>query len=237
MIVIARSPCLRFAAASVLAGGLLCSMLGVAPRRASAAAPQAQSFDLPEMPLKDALARFDALTRMSVFYPSSLVEGRRSHAVSGLYSPREALDELLEGTGVTAEATAQSAFVLAPLGTADTQRDVARSAARTANDYHARLQAKVLQALCAAPSLSPGEYRLAMTVQVDASARVSRVRLLDTTGDARRDAALLRRLQGLDIGMAPADTSQPFVLLLVPADCRATSAMCAPSPCPAKTER
>ncbi|WP_414477741.1 STN domain-containing protein [Pandoraea apista] len=91
---------------------------------------------------------------MSVFYPSSLVEGRRSHAVSGLYSPREALDELLEGTGVTAEATAQSAFVLAPLGTADTQRDVARSAARAANDYHARLQAKVLQALCAAPSQS-----------------------------------------------------------------------------------
>ncbi|VVE57527.1 Ferripyoverdine receptor [Pandoraea horticolens] len=237
MTAIVRSPRLRFAAASVLAGWLLCGMLGIGGGNASAAPPQAQSFDLPEMPLKDALARFDALTRMSVFYPSSLVEGRRSHTVTGIYSPHEALDALLEGTGVMAEATAQNAFVLAPLGTADAQGESVRSTARGAIDYRARLQGKVLRALCTAPSLSPGEYRLAMTVQVDANARVVRVRLLDTTGDGRRDAAILRRLQGLDVGIAPVDTSQPFVLLLVPADCRANAFVCAPLPCAATTER
>lgn len=236
MIAIARSARWRFAAAGVLVSWLLCCMPGVSLESASAA-PQAQSFDFPEMPLKDALARFDALTRMSVFYPSSLVEGRRSHAVSGIYSPREALDEMLEGTGVMAEATAQNAFVLAPLGTTDVRDAATRNSARVADDYHARLQGKVLQALCATPSLSPGEYRLAMTVQVAENARVVRVRLLDTTGDARRDGAILRRLQGLDVGTAPADTSHPFVLLLVPAECRATSSACAPSPCPATTER
>lgn len=216
-----------------MAGWLLCCMPGVAVERAAAAPPQTQSFDLPELPLKDALARFDALTRMSVFYPSALVEGRRSHAVAGIYSPREALDELLEGTGVMAEATAQSAFVLAPLGSAATRDEVPLGSARAVNDYHARLQGRVLQALCAAPSLSPGEYRLAMTVQVGTNARVAQVRLLDTTGDDRRDVAIVRRLQGLDVGSAPADTSRPFVLLLVSADCQANPAACAHSPCPA----
>ena len=76
-----------------------------------------------------------------------------------------------------------------------------------------------------------------MTVVVDANARVARVRLLDTTGDSRRDGGILRRLQGLDVGIAPVDTSQPFVLLLVPADCRANVSVCAPSPCAATTER
>lgn len=239
MIATARSPRLRFAVASVLAGWLLGGMFSMALECAVAAPLQAQSFDLPELPLKDALARFDALTRMSVFYPSALVEGRRSHAVSGIYSPGEALNELLEGTGVMAEATAQNAFVLAPLGRADadTQGETDRSAARAATDYHARLQGKVLQALCAAPSLSPGEYRLAMTVQVGPNARVAQVRLLDTTGDGRRDAAILRRLQGLDVGSTPADTSRPFVLLLVSADCQANQPTCAHSPCQAATER
>ncbi|VVE90715.1 STN domain-containing protein [Pandoraea bronchicola] len=237
MIAIACSPRLRFAAASVLAGWLLCCMPSVTVESAFAAAPRALTFDLPEMPLKDALARFDALTHMSVFYPSSLVEGRRSRAVSGMYSPREALDELLEGTGVMAEATAQNAFVLAPLGVAQTQSDAARSMARAASDYHARLQGKVLQALCAAPSLSPGEYRLAMTVQVGANARVAQVRLLDSTGDSRRDAAIARRLQGLDVGSAPIDVSRPFVLLLVPAECRAIQPECERSPCQAARER
>ncbi|VVE56324.1 Ferripyoverdine receptor [Pandoraea communis] len=237
MTAIVRSPRLRFAAASALAGWLLCGTLGIGGGSASAAPPQAQSFDLPEMPLKDALARFDALTRMSVFYPSSLVEGRRSHTVTGIYSPHEALDALLEGTGVMAEATAQNAFVLAPLGTADVPGESVRSTTRGGIDYRARLQGMVLQALCARPSLSPGEYRLAMTVLVDANARVARVRLLDTTGDGRRDGAILRRLQGLDVGIAPVDTSQPFVLLLVPTDCRANASVCAPSPCAATTER
>jgi hypothetical protein len=237
MIATARSPRLRFAAASVLAGWLLCGVFGVALEHAVAAPPQAQSFDLPELPLKDALARFDALTRMSVFYPSALVEGRRSHAVSGIYSPREALDELLEGTGVSAEATAQNAFVLAPLGSGQAQDDATRGSARALTDYHARLQGSVLQALCAAPSLSPGAYRLAMTVQVGTNARVTQVRLLDTTGDDRRDGAIVRRLTGLDVGSAPADTSRPFVLLLVSADCQASQAGCVRSPCQAITER
>ncbi|VVE53135.1 Ferripyoverdine receptor [Pandoraea capi] len=226
------------ATASVLAGWLLAGMSCGPIAFARTALPPALSFEIPELPLKDALARFDALTRMSVFYPSSLVEGRRSHAVSGVHLPHEALDTLLEGTGVTAEATAENAFVLAPSGTAAANDDAYAGAAPRAPDYHGQLQNAVWRALCAAPSLSPGAYRLAMTVQVGANARVARVRLLDTTGDTHRDAAIVRRLQELDVGRAPADTARPFVLLLLPSranDCAQSA--CAPSPCQATTER
>ncbi|WP_353192521.1 STN domain-containing protein [Pandoraea pnomenusa] len=234
MIAIACSARLRAAIANAQAMRCIATMALAASLAitagSAAASAAAQSFDIPEQPLKDALARFDAITRMSVFYPSSLVEGRRSHGVIGSYSPRDALDAMLEGTGVMAEFTAQNAFVLAPQGVPDSP-DVTGSTTARAPDYAARLQGTVLQALCAAPSLSPGTYRLAMTVQVSASARVSRVRLLDTTGDARRDGAIVKRLQGLDVGRAPEDTTRPFVLLLLPTDCAGAQAACASSPC------
>lgn len=221
--------------AGVLALGWLACLLFGPAAIARTDAREAQSFDIPELPLKDALARFDVLTRMSVFYPSSLVEGRRSHAVSGLHSPHEALEEMLSGTGVTAEPTAENAFVLAPVNSPVSQ-DLPRGEANAAASYHGTLQNVVLRALCAPPSLSPGDYRLAMTVQVGTNARVSRVRLLDTTGDARRDTAIVQRLQGLDVGRVPTDTTRPFVMLLLPTECRTGHVACVQSPCQAMTE-
>ncbi|VVE01846.1 Ferripyoverdine receptor [Pandoraea aquatica] len=221
--------------AGVLALGWLACLLFGPAAIARTSVPQAQSFDIPELPLKDALARFDALTRMSVFYPSSLVEGRRSHAVSGIHSPHEALEEMLSGTGVTAELTAENAFVLAPVNSPVSQESP-RDEANAAASYHGTLQNAVLRALCASPSLSLGDYRLAMTVQVGANARVSRVRLLDTTGDSRRDTAIVQRLQGLDVGRVPADTTRPFVMLLLPTGCRESRVACVQSPCRAMTE-
>ncbi|VVE85281.1 STN domain-containing protein [Pandoraea sputorum] len=221
--------------AGVLALGWLACLLFGPAAIARTDAREAQSFDIPELPLKDALARFDTLTRMSVFYPSSLVEGRRSHAVSGIRAPHEALDEMLSGTGVTAERTAEDAFVLAPVNS-PVSHDSSRGEANVAGSYHATLQNVVLRALCAQPSLSPGDYRLAMTVQVGANARVSRVRLLDTTGDARRDTTIVQRLQGLDVGRAPSDTTRPFVILLLPTGCRTGHVACVQSPCQAMTE-
>ncbi|VVE82438.1 STN domain-containing protein [Pandoraea sputorum] len=221
--------------AGVLALGWLACLLFGPAAIARTDAREAQPFDIPELPLKDALARFDTLTRMSVFYPSSLVEGRRSHAVSGIRAPHEALDEMLSGTGVTAERTAEDAFVLAPVNSPVSQ-DSSRGEANVAGSYLATLQNVVLRALCAQPSLSPGVYRLAMTVQVGANARVSRVRLLDTTGDARRDTTIVQRLQGLDVGRAPSDTTRPFVILVLPTGCRTGHVACVQSPCQAMTE-
>jgi hypothetical protein len=72
----------------------------------------------------------------------------------------------------------------------------------------------VLQALCAREGLALGTYRLALRMHVDANGRASQVRLLDTTGNRARDAAIVAAAARIDIGQAPVDPSEPFVLLL-----------------------
>lgn len=176
------------------------------------------AFDLPAQPLKSALARYDAQTSVSVFYPSELAEGRWSHAVQGAMPPSQALHRLLEGTGLVAHATAGDAFVLTATGeTPAAPETQGTTAARPS--YDALVQSRVRQALCARPALALGAYRLALSVRIDRSGRVQRARLLDTTGDGTRDAAIVEALRQTDIGRAPEHPEQPFVLLVRPVQC------------------
>lgn len=201
------------------------------PCVARAAAEMA--FDLPAQPLKGALSRYDAQTNMSVFYPSELAEGRTSHAVHGTLAPEQALYRLLQGTGLAARAAAGDAFVLVPSGEEPASSD-AQSEPSARQPYDGLVQAHVRQALCARPALALGTYRLALAVQIDAAGRVRRARLLDTTGDRGRDAAILQALRQVDIGRAPANPEQPFVLLVRPVQCERGQA-CA-SPCEARRD-
>jgi hypothetical protein len=192
---------------------------------APAGAAAEMAFDLPALPLKDALARFDAQTSLSVFYPSELAAGRTSHAVHGVLGAQAALHRLLQGTGLTAQATAPDAFVLvaatpdaaAPAANAQTTGDAPRA-------YDGLVQTRIYQALCARPALALGDYRLALSVRVGASGRVRQARLLDTTGDKRRDAAIVEAVQQVDLGTAPDDADKPFVLLVRPVRCGADEA-------------
>lgn len=66
--------------------------------------------------LDTALKAFAAQSHMQISYPPELVRGKTTPAVSGGYSPAEALRELLSGTGLVAEAVNASTFVLKRLG-------------------------------------------------------------------------------------------------------------------------
>ncbi|PLP98491.1 STN domain-containing protein [Cupriavidus pauculus] len=176
------------------------------------------AFDLPAQPLKSALARYDTQTNVSVFYPSDLAEGRWSHPVQGAMAPTQALHRLLEGTGLVAHATAGDAFVLAPTGETPANAD-AQGVAAARPPYDALVQSRVQQTLCARPALALGTYRLALSVQIDRAGRVQQARLLDTTGDGRRDAAIVAALHHTEIGRAPARPDQPYVLLVRPVQC------------------
>ncbi|MGO4328280.1 secretin and TonB N-terminal domain-containing protein [Cupriavidus sp. 2TAF22] len=176
------------------------------------------AFDLPAQPLKSALARYDAQTSVSVFFPSELADGRWSHAVQGAMPPAQALHRLLEGTGLTARATAGDAFVLTPTGETPATAD-AQGAAVPRQPYDALVQSRVRQTLCARPALALGTYRLALSVRLDRAGRVQRARLLDSTGDTRRDAAIVDALRQTDIGRAPEHPENPFVLLVRPVAC------------------
>lgn len=177
-------------------------------------------FDWPSLPLKDALARYDASTGVSVFFPSALVEGRRAAAVRGRFAPEEALRRLLEGSGLKARAVAPDSFVLLPVEPADIPEPEPQatmpSAAESARAYGGWVQLRLLQALCARDDLVLGSYRLALRVRIDGKGRVAQARLLDTTGDRRRDAAIVESVERVEIGWPPADPSRPFVVLMRP---------------------
>ncbi|MFK0298757.1 TonB C-terminal domain-containing protein [Brevundimonas sp. NPDC090276] len=64
---------------------------------------------------------------------------------------------------------------------------------------------EVTQAVQGERDLSRGRYSAQMAVTVDAEGRITSVRLLRGTGDARRDAALQRALTGLKLSRRPPD--------------------------------
>ena len=64
---------------------------------------------------------------------------------------------------------------------------------------------EVTQAVQGERDLSRGRYSAQLAVTVDAEGRITSVRLLRGTGDARRDAALQRTLTGLRLSRRPPD--------------------------------
>ncbi len=176
-------------------------------------------FDIPAQPLAAALYRFGDISHQPALFPSDMIAGLTSSAVHGRYSAETALRLLLAGTGLVAE-EAMSAhgdiFLLKKTGS-----DMAgRSAAdNTLDGFPALIQARVMRALCANARTVPGSYRSILRVQVDAAGRIGNTHLIDSTGDSRRDAALLATLQQVWVGVPPsAAMRQPFTLMLSPTD-------------------
>ena len=64
---------------------------------------------------------------------------------------------------------------------------------------------EVTQAVQGERDLSRGRYSAQLAVTVDTEGRITSVRLLRGTGDARRDAALQRALTGLKLSRRPPD--------------------------------
>ncbi|MBR8655745.1 STN domain-containing protein, partial [Achromobacter sp. Marseille-Q0513] len=59
-------------------------------------------FDIPALPLAEALQRFTASTGHSGLYDSGLVAGRRSRGVAGHYTAESALRQMLGDSGLQA---------------------------------------------------------------------------------------------------------------------------------------
>lgn len=177
-------------------------------------------FDIPALPLDDALGRYAAQSRRSTLFRSATVQGRISSAVQGRHSPGSALRLLLEGTGLAAESMRDGpadAFVLKPV---DARALAARTAADGVDtDYGAWVQARVWQALCADARTAPGSYRTLLRFEVDATGALQKPRLLTSTGNARRDAAVREALQRVRVDRAPPPAmAQPLTLVLLPRD-------------------
>ncbi len=89
---------------------------------AQAQAPQAIAFDIPAQPLVSALRLFSQQAKQQVLFDQAAVAGRSAQAVQGSLTPRQALDRLLAGTGITVIQSQPDAFTLkvVPADTAQT---------------------------------------------------------------------------------------------------------------------
>jgi len=175
-------------------------------------------FDIPAQPLNSALDQYGSVARQPALYRSEMVRGQRSATLRGRYTPEDALRVLLAGTGLVAERFAsgdRNGFVLARPSAAAPSA-VMGELTQLDGDPE-RIQAQVWQALCAEPATRPGRYRSLLRFEVDSVGQIQRPRLVSTTGDSQRDAALLATLGRLRFaqGSAPV-TPRSVTMLLLP---------------------
>jgi len=79
--------------------------LAVAMHASNALAQSEVSFDIPAQPLERALAAFQSQGKVQVLYAPDIVSGLQAPAISGRMTPRQALDRLIEGSGLVAVAS------------------------------------------------------------------------------------------------------------------------------------
>ncbi|MDF3831999.1 TonB family protein [Cupriavidus basilensis] len=180
-------------------------------------------FDIPAQPLNAALNRYADATGKPALFPSDIVEGRMSSAVRGRYSAEAALLLLLGGTGLVADKRSSGlgqTFVLKEAGTKAGAPRGGMAALFSAQGYAGLAQARIWQALCANARTAPGSYSVLMRFHLDADGRIQGARLLGSSGDARRDAALLEALRGVHIERPapPAIVQQPLTMVIQPND-------------------
>lgn len=183
-------------------------------------------FDIPAQSLALALDAYSAATGIVAVYNGNLAIGRRSGGIRGRYAPQIALRLLLSNSGLAAQYTTPGAFVLvsAPAESAIVKTPseigliaLARQDAAERR-YSGQVQSSVTQSLCAAPKTRPGDYRLAMSFWIGPSGEIANLKLLGSTGDQQRDAAIigmLRRLR-LDGGPPHPSMAQPFTMIMLP---------------------
>ncbi|MBN3724068.1 secretin and TonB N terminus short domain protein [Burkholderia sp. Ac-20379] len=187
-------------------------------------------FELPAQPLARALLGFARISELVVLAPAPLLEGRISTPLSGDFQPRDALRRVLAGTGLRADFSQPDEAIIVPdraPAAAAPEPEPAQADAALPIDgvdgyeerraYAALIQTKLIEALCAKPGTVPGAYRFAAQVRLDERGAVVAVNQVASSGEAARDAAILRALRVVQIDAVPPDgLPQPVTILLRP---------------------
>ena len=175
-------------------------------------------FAIPAQEMTVALDLYSRASGMAILVDRQLAHGRRSTAVHGRLNARQALEQLLAGSGLAALYTGADAFTVKEAKLTRRADASSRNGGPMREDNFARaLQVALEQALCRSAMTRPGHYRAALQLWVGGSGEVRKSRLLASTGDARRDAAIIEGLSTLDIGrVPPSSLPQPVTVLVVP---------------------
>lgn len=100
-----RRPSLNLCPLSIAIAALLSTPVAIA-------AEQNIAFDIPPQALGSALNAFADTAGVQLSYPAGLTNGINSPGVSGRYTPQQALQKLLSGTGITSRITANGTVTL-----------------------------------------------------------------------------------------------------------------------------
>lgn len=176
--------------------------------------------DIAAQDLSDALELFSRSTGMAVLVDRELTRGRRAIRVQGRYSARDALNRMLTGSGLMARYARADAFTLQVAQLSDSPGLKAPGNPATGpmgRSFAAALQHAVEQGLCRSELTRPGNYRAVLQLWVGRDGNIQHSRLLGSTGDNRRDEALVESLGSTWVERpAPSSLRQPVTLLLTP---------------------
>ncbi|WP_328189319.1 TonB-dependent receptor [Marinobacter sp. OP 3.4] len=106
----------RYLPATLLALGL-----GITTPAMTLAQGPAIPVNITAQPLDQAVTQLAEQTGLNIGGDTSLLEGRTASPLSGDYTPDQALQNLLQGTGVTYERTGENAVMLKPLAQDDSE--------------------------------------------------------------------------------------------------------------------
>jgi hypothetical protein len=174
------------------------------------------TFDIPPQPLDVALKQFSAVAGIELFYETSVVQGRRSSAVSGRLPAAVALRLLLRETGLTSTSFDRGTITILP----PTEGDLAgldRAKAKVVEfaPYLARMQRSMDRALCGEPSVGDDPEDLLVRLWIAPSGKVSRAELIWTTGSNQRDRTYIAAIGTVAIGAPPpAAMPQPVNMMI-----------------------
>jgi hypothetical protein len=201
-----------------------------APFRLTTAMAQSQksempfAFDIPAQPLSSALATYGAATGLDVFYDADLAEKQRSTDVAGTFSPAQALDLLLLGTGYVARSTGAGVFTILRAPRTEAADLPSPIDPRIYGSYFATIQARVSDALCAVSGMDSKPDETLFRFWLAPSGTVVRAEVIADNGDLLGDQGLAAAIHGLAIGVPPAGMPQPVNLVILPPS--ASSRLC-----------
>lgn len=207
---------------------LLSSLAGAA----AAGRPKVYLFNIPAQPLRAALIAYAAVVGTQILYDARTAQGRRSHAVVGLFSAETALRLLISGTDLTILASGGDS-VLVPVSDLRNRAGEAGGGTtlvldtlyvdvppgseqrRDYADYGQRVRAQLLHAITSDPRTAKRIYTLRLGITIAANGAVGIARLTRAEGTAGVIDALQRVIRGIVLDRPPAGMPQPIYLTII----------------------
>jgi hypothetical protein len=193
-------------------------------------------FQIPAQSLATALQAYGERAKIQVLYESDTAGGRQSAAVEGEFTRDKALELLLSGTNLEVHYTGPDAITIAPRtvrGKDEPPTDpivkadlsIGELRVRASNhisdpsplqDYSESVQLDIQSALRKNAKTRSGNYRAVLDLWIDSTRVIQKTALLQSTGEADRDAAVTAALQGLTTSRSPpANTPLPIRVVIV----------------------